>query len=459
MTIEKIIIKCLFEDEKFAKRITAYIPDCIKYIDDVTIRPILEEYCKYFNKYLSIPDYSVVKHHIQDRPTYNELCIQNLNEISKVEKKTYELDWLVKESERYFQDKALEKNILESADILQNKKEGRETFPAKFQDALKISFSEEKAEEYGSEEEIDKQYQHYHTQESMITFPDWPRMNKNLQGTGIGRKRVLCFTSGPNVGKTLHVVNTELQCLKGGYDVIHFTLEDPKQGIFERVDGNILDTQTDDLVYLSKEKYTSKIIEAKNKFKGKFFLREYAGCTINVNHIRMELESLKMKYNFVPDVIGIDYFSLLLSTRFKSFNDSYTYYKSIAEEVRGLATLTNTLVITGTQLNRGESASSNPTKEGTADSFGIPMTFDVQLAIIESDEMKANNIQMYKQLRNRMRPIKPATEKWLIEVNKDKQQIVREMDSSQIVREEYKIENVPEPAYQKSSKSENELIW
>jgi len=459
MTIEKIIIKSLFEDEKFAKRITAYIPDCIKYIDDTTIKPILEEYCTYFNKYLSIPDYSVVKHHIQDRPTYNELCIQNLNEISKAEKKEYELDWLVKESERYFQDKALEKNILESADILQNKKEGRELFPTKFQDALKISFSEEKAEEYGSEEEIDRQYQHYHTSESMITFPDWPMMNKNLQGTGIGRKRVLCFTSGTNVGKTLHIINTEIQCLKGGYNVIHITLEDPKQGVFERMDGNLLDTKTDDLIYISKDKYTNKVLEAKSKFKGRFFLREYAGCTINVNHIRMELESLKMKYNFVPDVIAIDYFSLLLSTRFKNFGDSYTYYKSIAEEVRGLASLTNTLVITGTQLNRGESASSNPTKEGTADSYGIPMTFDVQLAIIEGDELKANGMQMYKQLRNRMRAIKPENEKWLVEVDKDKQQILREKDSGHLVREEYKIDKVPEPVYQKSNNSGSELKW
>jgi Kyanoviridae DNA primase/helicase len=351
LDIEDIIIISLVTNNKYYKKIYPYIPECIKYVSDNNLKTIFDEYNKYISLYKDAPNFSVLKHHIKSKPNFQEDTIEYLNGLSKEVLQDYSLDWLVTETEKWFQDQALEQSILEAASILQNKKIGRETIPALLTEALKISFDDDKAEEYGTDEELEHQYMHYHTQEEKIQFPDWPKMNKNL-GNGISRKRVLLFTSGPNSGKTMHMINAELQCIKQGLNVLHITLEDPKNGIFERMDGNLLDTVTDDLVYLSKEDYFNRVKKIKKSSKGRYFLREYPGTTKNVNHIKTLMEELKIKYNFVPDVIGIDYFTLLTSKRFKTFTDSYTYVKSLAEEVRGLASETNTLIISGNQLNR-----------------------------------------------------------------------------------------------------------
>jgi intein/homing endonuclease len=99
----------------------------------------------------------------------------------------------------------------------------------------------------------------------------------------------------------------------------------------------------------------------------------------------------------------------------------------------------------GIYTHNSGSSGSDPSKEDTADSYGIVMTMDVQIAIIETPEMKAKGLQMFKQLRNRMRAIKPENEKWMVEVNKDKQQIIREVENADIIQVDYNDNKIPDP--------------
>lgn len=99
--------------------------------------------------------------------------------------------------------------------------------------------------------------------------------------------------------------------------------------------------------------------------------------------------------------------------------NSYTYIKSIAEELRGLAVEFNVAVWTATQTNRTGFVSSDIGLEDTSESFGLPATADFMLALISTEELESQNLIVCKQLKNRWGDInKPK--KFMIGVDRSK---------------------------------------
>ena len=132
-------------------------------------------------------------------------------------------------------------------------------------------------------------------------------------------------------------------------------------------------------------------------------IKEYPTASANATHFRSLIDELKMKKNFVPDIIYVDYLNIASSSRVRMGNsiNSYTYVKSIAEELRGLAVEYNIPVMTATQTNRTGFVNSDIDLGDTSESFGLPMTADMMFAIMTSDEMQENGQFMVKQLKNR----------------------------------------------------------
>jgi replicative DNA helicase len=110
---------------------------------------------------------------------------------------------------------------------------------------------------------------------------------------------------------------------------------------------------------LSKDMYDKKISIAKNKTDGVLIIKEYPTVSA-ANHFRYLLNELRLKRSFVPDIIYIDYLNICSSSRIKpgAGVNSYTYIKSIAEELRGLAVEFNVPVVSATQTTRSGYASS-----------------------------------------------------------------------------------------------------
>ena len=81
--------------------------------------------------------------------------------------------------------------------------------------------------------------------------------------------------------------------------------------------------------------------------------------------------------------------------------NSYTYIKSIAEELRGLAVEYDMPIFSATQTTRGGFVSSDVGLEDTSESFGLPATADFMFALISSEELEEKNQIMVKQLKNR----------------------------------------------------------
>ena len=99
--------------------------------------------------------------------------------------------------------------------------------------------------------------------------------------------------------------------------------------------------------------------------------------------------------------------------------NTYSYIKSIAEELRGLSVEFNLPIWSATQTTRSGFGSSDVGLEDTSESFGLPATSDLFLAIIQTEELEDLNQIMVKQLKNRHGDIS-VNRRFVIGIDKSK---------------------------------------
>jgi hypothetical protein len=177
-----------------------------------------------------------------------------------------------------------------------------------------------------------------------------------------------------------------------------------EERIAERIDANLLDITVDELKLIPKESYDKKMDRLKARAKGKLIVKEYPTACAGSANFRHLLNELKIKKNFIPDIIYIDYLNICISSRIKNGANvnSYTLVKSIAEELRGLAVEFNVPIVSATQTTRSGYSNSDVGLEDTSESFGLPATADFMFALVKQSETMADlNQIMVKQLKNR----------------------------------------------------------
>jgi replicative DNA helicase len=227
-------------------------------------------------------------------------------------------------------------------------------------------------------------------------------MNKITRG-GLSRKSLNIILAGTGVGKTLAMCHFAAANLAMGKNVLYITMEMAEEKIAERIDVNLLNIASEDIQKLPRELYENKIARLKAKTTGKLIIKEYPTASAHAGHFRHVLNELNLKRNFVPDIIYIDYLNICCSSRIKSGANvnSYTYIKSIAEELRGLAVERNLPIVSATQTTRSGYSNSDPGLEDTSESFGLPATADFMIALVRSEDMDERGQLMVKQLKNR----------------------------------------------------------
>ena len=205
------------------------------------------------------------------------------------------------------------------------------------------------------------------------------------------------------VGKSLFMCHCASHNLTQGKNVLYITMEMAEEKIAERIDANLLNVTVDELSVMSKDTYDKKIARIKEKTVGKLIVKEYPTAGAGSAHFRHLINELRIKRNFIPDVIYIDYLNICSSSRIKSGSNanSYTLIKSIAEELRGLAVEFNVPLVSATQTTRGGFGNSDVELTDTAESFGLPATADLMFALVSTEDMEQLNQLMVKQLKNR----------------------------------------------------------
>ena len=403
MKLEQAIIKSLIFNEEYLRKVLPFLKS--DYFSDRTERTLFNEITSFTETYNSSPSIEAISIAVKEKNnlTDDEVkgCEDYLKEIEANSKTETEVQWLVDKTEKFCQEKAIYNGVLRAISILDGKDKNQDkgAIPSILSDALAVSFDTTVGHDYL--ENSDERYEFYHRKEERIPF-DLDYFNKITKG-GLPAKTLNIALAGTGVGKSLFMCHVASSCMVLGKNVLYITLEMAEEKIAERIDANLLNVTLDDLMDLPKDMYDKKVAKVREKTYGKLIIKEYPTASASVTHFRTLLNELNLKRSFKPDIIFVDYLNICCSSRIKAGANinSYTYVKSIAEELRGLAVEYNVPIVSATQTTRSGFTSSDPGLEDTSESFGLPATADLMFALITSEDLEELGQIMVKQLKNR----------------------------------------------------------
>jgi replicative DNA helicase len=397
--VEFLILKCLLNDEEYARKVLPFIKE--EYFEEFNQKVVFEEIKKFITEYNSNPTRETLIIDVDDRSDlnqqqYSQICnlIQNLDSIS------VENDWLIDTTEKWCRDRAIHLALMESVQLFDGKGEkSRDAIPSILSEALSVSFDNNIGHDYL--ENYQERYEYYHRKEEKVPF-DLEYFDKISSG-GISNKTLTVALAGTGVGKSLFMCNFASSVLLQGKNVLYITMEMAEEKIAERIDANLLDVAIQNIVDLPKSTFENKVTKLAAKTQGSLIIKEYPTASAHSGHFKSLLSDLELKKSFRPDIIFIDYLNICASSRYRgnSSVNSYSYIKSIAEELRGLAVEANVPIVSATQTTRSGYASSDIDLTDTSESFGLPATADLMFALISTDELQELGQIMVKQLKNR----------------------------------------------------------
>lgn len=406
MRIETSILHHLTQDDEFARKILPFVKP--EYFHDLSERVLFEKIHGFMTKYNAIPTYEALLIEAENETKITEEQHKNIVKIIDDLKTPIEntnIEWLLDETEKFCQDKAVYNAIMNSISILDGKSNlTKDALPELLKEALGVSFDTNVGHDFL--EDWQERFDFYHRVEEKVPF-DLELFNKITRG-GFSKKSLNVFLAGTGVGKTMVMCHMAAANLMQGKNVLYLTMEMSQEKIAERVDANLLNVMLDELDTLPKDVYEKKIQKVRSKTLGKLIIKEFPPASVHAGHFRHLLNELYLKMNFKPDIIYIDYLNLCLSFRIKPTGNinMYSYVKSVAEELRGLAVEKNVPIVSATQVNRTGFTSSDPGLEDTSESFGLPATADFMAVLITSEELEKLNQIMVKQLKNRYNSLK-----------------------------------------------------
>lgn len=401
MNIERVILSNLLFNDEYNRKVIAFLE--LDYFQNYSEKVIYNLIKDYVNNYNSFPSIEALAIDLSNKDGLNEDVFKEATDIiSSLEvNKDTKLDWLLDQTEKWCQDRALYLAIMESIRIMDEKNGSisKGSIPQLLTDALGVSFDSRIGHDYIND--LDQRYEFYHLKEERIPF-DIDYFNKITDG-GLPRKTLNVLLAGTNVGKSLFMCHMAANNLTQGKNVLYITLEMAEERIAERIDANLLDIPINELKIIPKDTFVNRLNKLRAKTPGTLIIKEYPTSSAGSANFRHLLNELKIKKEFIPDIIYIDYLNICMSSRIRmgANVNSYTYIKAIAEELRGLAVEFNVPILSATQTTRSGYSNSDVELTDTSESFALPATVDLMVALISSEELYALNQIMVKQLKNR----------------------------------------------------------
>jgi len=400
LTIEQTILKNLIQNDEFIRKTLPFIKE--EFFQERQEQFLFREIKEYFMKYSASPTSEALLITIDEKDNIDSQLMGDISNLLKIvgddtEKTPY--DWLLDTSEEWCKDRAIYNGVMDSIEIIRDESRSKGDIPEILKDALSTSFDSNIGHDFL--EDYESRFDFYHTEEEKIPF-DLEMMNKITKG-GLPNKSLNICMAGTGVGKSLFMCHMASSCLLQGKNVLYVTMEMAEEKIAERIDANLLDISLNDLQDLPKEMYDRKIKRVRDKTKGKLIIKEYPTASAHVGHLRHLLQELSLKKDFVPDMMFIDYLNICASSRVRPGGqvNTYSYVKSIAEEMRGLAVEFDVPIMSATQTNRTGFVSTDIGLEDTSESFGLPATADFMFAVMSTEELQELDQIMIKQLKNR----------------------------------------------------------
>ena len=450
--IETTILKNLIYNEEYSRKVIPFIEPT--YFEQRTEKVIFEEITQFIVKYGSSITTEALNIEVENRTDLNESEIKETRDIcNSFTDSPVDHQWLLDTTEKWCRDRAIYLALMEAIGIAdgQDEKKNRDAIPSILSDALAVSFDNNIGHDYLLNYE--ERYDFYHKKEDKIPF-DLEYFNKITKG-GLPNKTLNIALAGTGVGKSLFMCHQASSVLLQGRNVLYITMEMAEEKIAERIDANLLNVPIQDLTDLPKSMFENKVTNLAKKTQGTLIIKEYPTASAHSGHFKALLNELALKKSFRPDIIFIDYLNICASSRYRQGGsiNSYSYIKSIAEELRGLAVEAEVPIVSATQTTRSGYGSSDVDLTDTSESFGLPATADLMFALISTEELEQLGQIMVKQLKNRYNDLS-MNKRFVVGIDRAKMRLYDceqsaqndILDSGQ--EEEYNYEEKPKKSFE-----------
>ena len=428
--IEESILRNLLHNEEYYRKVVPFLK--AEYFESYHEKIIYEEIADFAAKYDKVPTKEVLTINLQNRTDLTDETFQDsVSAVRGLSDEWVDYEWLLDATEKWCKDRAIYLALMQSIKVAdgEDKKISRDAIPSILQEALAVSFDEHIGHDYI--EQSKDRYEFYHRKEEKIPF-DLEKFNYITKG-GLSNKTLNIALAGTGVGKSLFMCHMAGAALSQGYDVLYITCEMAEEKIAERIDANLLNVAVKDIVELPEVLFTSKVNEIARKTQGKLIIKEYPTASAHAGHFKALLSDLRLKKDFKPAIIFIDYLNICASVRYKgAVVNSYTYVKAIAEELRGLAVECNVPIISATQTTRSGFGNSDPDLTDTSESFGLPATADFMFALISTEDLEQQGRIMVKQLKNRYSD-PTSSRKFMVGIDRSKMRLYDVADSTSVM--------------------------
>lgn len=388
---ENVIIKFLFTNTEIRDKIFPFLK--VKLFDDRMNIGIITKYLRYYQKFNNFPTISEMKLEIEDKDTFDHLI-----EIKDLDVSEFKQEFLLSEIEDFFKKKLILSVITDTAESLtKDELENVSQSPDNLREALAFSFNTQVGLDVLNEAE--RIYQDLHNKDKVIPT-GITVLDRFIKG-GFHEKSLSLFMAETNLGKSLIMCSLATNSLLQNKNVLYITLEMSELKIAERIMSNLFDIDINEIEDIKKEPFMELFGEWKKKLANNFVVKEFPTRSINTNHIRNLLKELKVKKKFVPDIIYVDYVSIMLSCSSNKNDNTYIEIKRISEELRGLAVELGIPFISAVQTNRGGFGNSEIDLTDIADSIGTTATADLIIGVTQPDEFRNLNKFCWMILKNR----------------------------------------------------------
>lgn len=403
INLEDKNIKALLETEVIQSLLndTNYFGQCIHHLQkdffsDVGTSIVFETIKTFYTEFQVIPTWKdIILSHKNSSVKTKDILKETIKEI-KSQSETVNSELLLQQTELFIKDAIFTKSLIMGAEAMgsNNQQKKMESFNLAEQ-SVRVSLNSD----FGVFlEDIDKVFEE---------FKDKPGIKlgissfDNMIGSGFTPKTLHSVMAASGVGKSAAMTAFAVQFLLQGLDVVFITLEMSEAEVSKRIYANLYDIDIYNLPHVEKQIIKNKFNTIKNNI-GKLVIKEFSAGSLSALGLDGFLTKLKNERGINFPIVIVDYLGLMSSDRMTDLDNSYSYYGSIAEELRAIAQKRNLIMFTPLQLNRSAINNIQADQSSLSESMKILMTLDSACIISQTPQMKETGAMKINFVKNRM---------------------------------------------------------
>lgn len=395
LLVEKIILQLIFKNEKVRDVLLPYLDQKIFYRTEAKF--IVGKFLRFIEEFNAPPKANDFRLSLT-----NEENLKYFNEVFDIKTEEFTNEHLLFVIEDHIKRNLITNEMAEAYEKIQNSEfdlDKLSSFPEMVSEALSFSFDNDIGTEAFSDRGFEDFYDYLQSSDEVIST-GLPDIDKIIGG-GFHRKTLNVIAGAPGRGKTLTMCSLASNNILDHKKVLYITLEMSEKKIKERIVSNIMDLDINGLSAIPKKTFKKLYENYIEKYKESIFIKEYAPNSVNANNIRRLLKELRDKRKFVPDIIYVDYLTIMKSTKKYSGDNSFGEHKTTSEDLRGIGVDYDLPVVTGSQIKREGADKTVVSISDISESFGIPMTADLIIGVTQNDDLKALRRFIWSAIKNR----------------------------------------------------------